>query len=106
MVAVGGLHVGRDRSRIDVAGVDVHANAWLDHVDDDQADHQGQCRDDLEVDQRLDTDPADFLDVAHLGYADDDRTEDDRRQQHLDQFDEAVGERLKAGPDLRPEIAD
>jgi hypothetical protein len=54
----------------------------------------------LEIDQRLDPDPADLLEVAHLGHADHHGAEDDRRQQHLDQLDEAVGQGLQRRPDM------
>ena len=49
---------------------------------------------DLEVDERLEADAPDLLQVAHLGDAGHDRGEDDRRDQHLDQLDEAVAQRL------------
>ena len=43
--------------------------------------------------QRLQANRADPLHVGHLADARDDRAEHDRRDHHLDQFDEAVAER-------------
>ena len=70
------------------------ARARLDHVADDEADHQREGRDDLEIDQRLDADAADLLGVLDMGDAGDHGAEDDRRDHHLDQLDEAVADRL------------
>ena len=47
--------------------------------------------------QRADADAADLLHRAHVRDADDDRREDDRRDQHLDELDEAVAERPHGG---------
>ncbi len=66
----------------------------LDQVADDQADDQREGRDDLEIDQRLDADAADLLGILDMRNARDHRAEDDRRDHHLDQLDEAVAERL------------
>ncbi|MNP44791.1 hypothetical protein D3C76_1386680 [compost metagenome] len=70
--------------------IDVHANAWLEQVYPYQTDDQRQGGQDLEIHQRLETDTADFLQVLHAGDATDNRAEDDRRNQHLDQLDECV----------------
>ena len=86
--------VGGDRLGVERAGIDVHAGAGLPQIDDDQPDDQGHRGHDLEVDQRLDADPADLLHVLHAGDAVDDGAEDDRRDQHLDQLDERIAERL------------
>jgi hypothetical protein len=75
--------VGLDRRRIERRRVDVHPGTRLPQVDHDQADHQGHRGHDLEVDQRLQPDPADLLHVAHAGDAVHHRAEDDGRDQHL-----------------------
>jgi hypothetical protein len=106
VVALGRLDVAGDRRRIDLAGVDVHAGAGLHHAGDHQADQQRQGRDDLEIEQCLGADPPDILDVVHLGDADNDGAEDDRPEQHLDQLDEPVRDRLQRRADLRPGDAD
>ena len=100
------LGVGGDSAAVDMRGVDVHADARLHHVDHHEADDEGQRRDDLEVDQRAHTDAADLLHVTHLGDADHDGTEDDRREQHLDQLDEAVRQGLQRDGDVGQEIPD
>ena len=71
--------------------------ARLHDIADDEADDEREGGDDLEIDQRLDADAADLLGVLDMGDAGDDRAEDDRRDHHLDQLDEAVAERLDAG---------
>ncbi len=53
-----------------------------------------RCQD-LEIDHRLDADPTDFLQIAGAGDAVDHDTEDDRRDQHLDQLDETVAKRFQ-----------
>ena len=49
---------------------------------------------DLEIEQREAARLADLLHVFHAGDAEHDRAEDDRRDQHLDELDEAIAERL------------
>lgn len=75
--------------------VDVHADARFHHVDDHQTDHQRERRDDLEIDQRAHADATDLLHVAHLRDAEHHGAENDRREQHLDELDERIGERLE-----------
>ena len=41
----------------------------MQNVDDDEADDQRERRHHLEIDQRLDADPADLLEVLHSGDA-------------------------------------
>ncbi len=62
------------------------------HQPDDQRDRA----DDLEIQQRQPAGLADLLHVFHAGDADHHRAEDDRRDDHLDQLDEAIAERLHA----------
>ncbi len=83
------------------------ARAGLHQIADQQSDHQGEGRDDLEIDQRLDADATDLLGILDMGDARDDGAEDDRRDHHLDQLDEAVAERLDplVGGKRRPERA-
>ena len=92
LLAFGLLGVVGDGLR--VGGGAAEARARLHQVADDQSDHQREGRDDLEIDQRLDADAADLLGVLDVGDARDHGAEDDRRNHHLDQLDEAVAERL------------
>ncbi|MGY3649156.1 hypothetical protein ACVWW2_004447 [Bradyrhizobium sp. LM4.3] len=80
-----GLRVGRGAAE---------ARTRLHQIADDKSNHQREGRDDLEIDQRLDADAADLLGVLDMRDARDNGAEDDRRDHHLDQFDEAVAERL------------
>ena len=71
----------------------VHADAGLREVDREQADQQRERRDDLEVDHRAQPHAADDLEVARAGDAGDQRREDQRRDDHLDQAQEELAER-------------
>ena len=74
-------------------------------VRDRQAERERRRRRDLEVDDRLHAHPADGLDVAGLSDPDDDRREDQRDDQELDEVDEGlrqeperlVGVRMRLG---------
>ena len=96
--------VDLDRPGIDGLRIHVHADAGLQIIDDHQPDHEGEGGDDLEIDERLEADASDLLQVFHAGDAVHDGAEDDRRDQHLDQLDEAVAERLHLLADLRIEM--
>ena len=102
MLSIGGVgchDLGIKRGRI---GVDAHAG--LEHVDHDEANHQREGRDDLEIDERPDTNPADVLHVAHLCDAHHHCRKDDGRDEHADQLDETVTQgphgRAGAGPEV------
>ena len=72
------------------------ARAGPGDVSDDQTDRKRECGDHLEVHERLDAHPSDLLRVLHMGDAGNHGAEDDGRNHHLDQLDEAVAERLDA----------
>src|SRR5581483_2323197 len=99
------LDVVRHRRRVRFCG---KAMADLEQIAHGQADHQSKGRDDLEIDQRLDADPTDLLGILDMRYARYNGAEDDRRDHHLDQLDEAVTERLDPviGGKRRPQPAD
>ena len=63
-------------------------------------------RHDLEVHERAQPDAADVLHRAHVRDADDDGREDDRRDQHLHELDEAVAERPHRRRALRRDEAE
>ena len=98
--------VGGDLLRVERLNVRVDPGARAHDVDHDQADHQGEGRDQLEIDERLQSDPADLLHVADLGDPDHHRREDDRGDHHLDQLDEAVSQGLHRRRRRRVEIAE
>ena len=73
---------------------------------DEKPDRQGERRHRLEIEQRLDADPPDFLEILHRRDAVHDRAEDHRRNHHLDKRDEAVAERLQGDAGLRKIVSD
>jgi len=87
-------------------GIDIHAGTRLQHVGDDEADDKGNGRHHLEIDERLDADPPDFLQVLHGCDAVHDGDENHRCDNHLDEFDEAVAQGLHGGTRLGPEMAE
>jgi hypothetical protein len=104
VLRVGGVR--RHRLGVERGRVGVDSDARPHEVDDGEPDEERDRRHDLEVDQRPHADAADALHVAHLRDADDDRAEDDRRDHHANQLDEAVAERPQPGAGLRPQVAD
>ena len=84
----------------------VQALTRVDEVADDQADRQREGRHDHEVQQRQSADLADGRGLRDRADADHDRAEDDRRDHHLDEGDEALADRLERDADLRPDQAD
>ncbi len=103
---LGARHIGGDRLRVERGRIDVEAGARLDDLADQQADAERDGRDHLEINQRLDADPAEFLQVAHAGDAVHHGAEDHRRDHHLDQRDEAVAERFERLAEIRIEMPD
>ncbi len=79
-----------------VDGIDVHAVAGAEDIGEQQADHERDRGHHLEIDQRLDADPADLLEVAGAGDAVHHDAEHDRRHDHRDQLEEGVAEDLQA----------
>jgi hypothetical protein len=80
--------------------IDVHADARLEDEGEQQAERQRDGGHDLEVDQRLDADAADALQVAGAGDAVHHDAEHQHRDDHLDQLDEAVAQRLELDAEL------
>ena len=75
----------------------VDADPRPHHVHRDQADHERERRDDLEVDDGAQAHAADDLHVAGAGDAGDQRREDQRRDDHLDQAQEELAEGPEVG---------
>ena len=99
-----GLRVGGDALRVECGRIDVHAGARLDDVDDRKSHDERDRAHDLEIEERVAARLADLLHVFHAGDADDDGAEDDGRNDHLDELDEAVAERLHRGTRVRKEV--
>jgi hypothetical protein len=70
----------------------IDTNAGLHDVDGDETDDERQRRDDLEVDDRAQAHATDHLDVPGAGNSCDQRREDQRRDDHLDQAQEDLTE--------------
>ena len=75
----------RHRHRRVDAEVEREVVARAERIDDDEADDQRQRRDRLEVEQRLAAHAPDGLEVPGLGDADDDRREEERDDEPLDE---------------------
>ncbi|MCY1212307.1 hypothetical protein D9M72_240400 [compost metagenome] len=96
---------GGDALGVQAGRIDVHAGARLYDVDHHQADDQGDGGYDFEVDQRVAAGLAHCLHVLHAGDATDHGAEDDGRDGHLDQFDEAVTQGFEGDAGFRIEVA-
>ena len=83
-----------DSSGVDRAGVDIHGGAGLQRIGDNEPHDEGERRQHLEIDEGLQADAANPLHILHAGNAVHDRTEDDRRDDHLDRLDEGVPQGL------------
>ncbi len=70
-----------------------HAGARINGQGYGKADHDGDSGGHHVNGQRLDTDTAQFLHIPHGRHADDQGTEDDRNDHHLDQIDEHGADR-------------
>ena len=96
--------LGFDRlSRRSTARPRCHRPAWraprridpgarLEQVDHRQADRDRDRRDDHGIDQRADADRTQRADLAHFGYADDQRRDDQRDDQHEQQAQEDLAD--------------
>ena len=88
----------------------IDANPWPHHVDGDEADDEREGRDHLEVDDGAQSDPSDDLDVPGPGDPGNQRREDQRCDDHLDQPQEDLAEgaevRRRGGVVLADEPAD
>ncbi|MCY1360040.1 hypothetical protein D9M69_466480 [compost metagenome] len=76
-------------------GAHVDAGTRMEQVGQQQADHDGDGGDDFEVDDGLEADAPQLLGVTDAGNADDQRGNDDRDHDHLDQTDKDIACRLQ-----------
>ncbi len=84
----------------DVPAAEMDADAGLDDIDEEQSEEKGDRRHDLEIDERLETHPADGLEVAVAGDPDDDRGKDEGGDDRLDEADEDLAQRPEGRPDI------
>ncbi len=95
-----------DRLDIKRTGRHMHAGPGLEHIHGGQRQHQRQRGDGFEVDQRLQGDAPDPAHVVHGRHTVHHGAEDHRRDEHADQRNEGVPQRLHVGPQLRPPMAE
>jgi hypothetical protein len=93
-----------NRSRVQRRGVDVQSTTRLDHIGDNKADDQGEGREKEEIGEGLARHPPNLPEIPHSGDARGDRQKDHRGDDHLDQFDKGVTQRLQAFAEIRPEM--
>jgi hypothetical protein len=98
---VGVVGDGRECLAVERGGIDVHAVAGAEQIGQHQADDERQRGHGLEIDQRLDADPADLLEVACAGDAMHHHTEHDGGHDHGDEFEKGVAEDLQADGEVR-----
>ena len=101
-----GLGERGNRLGVEGRGIDVHAGSWLHDIHDREPDNEGNGADDLEIKQRIAPGLAHLLHVLHPGDTHDHGAEDDRRDDHFDQPDEAVAEGLHRRASLGVEMSD
>ena len=85
---------------VESAGIHIHAHAWLEPKGQRQTQQQRDGRHDLKVDQCLDPNAPDAPKIACTSNPMDDHTEHQDGNDHLDQFDEAVAQRLELDGEL------
>ena len=83
--------------------IHVHPGARLKNIDKEKSDKKCERRDDFKVEKSNAADLADFLHVFHSGNTDDHRTENHRGNEHFDELNEAVPERLHRRADVGKE---
>ena len=101
-----GFEIGVEGGSGDRLQIDMHTPAGAEEVDHGQPDGEGKGRHDLEVNQRLDRYPADFLRLAHGSDAMDHGAEDDQPDEHRNQPDEQIAKGAHPFRRLRPDPAD
>ena len=84
----------RDRLGVKIGGIYVETRARVHEVANNKADEQCGSGNNLEVEQRLATHAANFFHVLHAGDAGDHRAKNDQRNDHGDEANETISERL------------
>ena len=84
----------RRQPGVESGGIYVQATAGMHEVADDKSDEQRKSGDNFEIQQYFAADAADFFHVLHAGDTRDYGAKDDQRNDHRDQTNETVSERL------------
>lgn len=95
-----------DGCRIEGLHINVETRARMQRMGGEQADQQRDAGHHFEIQQRLAADPTHLFHVVHAGDPGDHGAEDDRADDHLDQLDKTVAQRLEIDADLRPVMPD
>ena len=79
-------------------------NAFAGAADADcgEADQEGERRDDFEIDERLDSEAANFFEICVAGDSDYERAEEQRRNDDFDQSQENRAKKLQMRGCARP----
>ena len=86
--------VRRQGVGIEGGRIDIHTGARLQGIDDDQTDDEGHRAHHFEIDECKTAGLADFLDVFDAGNARHHSAKDNWCNQHLDELDEPITQRL------------
>src|SRR5580692_5802531 len=78
----------------------------MNEIANDQADEQCQRGDEFEVEQRLTADAADLPDILHAGDAGYDGAKNDQGNDHSDEPDESIPQRLHGDSSGGAEISE
>ena len=87
---------------IEFGGIGVETRARLNQVAHHQADQQRNRGDDFEIEQGLAADAPHLFQVSHASNAGHDGAKDDQRDDHGDDADKGVPERLHGDGRVRP----
>src|SRR6516225_8626683 len=88
------------------SGIDIEAATGLHYVTDRESDQKRKCRDNFEIQKGLTADTADLLHVFHARNPGDQGAEDDQRNNHGDQANKRVAERLHRHSFRRADVAE
>ena len=99
LVRIGGVRI--HRRSIELRGIDIHAVAGAEDESEHDSEHQGDGCHDLEVDEGLDADTPDLLEVAGSRDAMHDDAEDDWRDNHRNQLQKSVAQKLELDGEVR-----
>ncbi len=79
---------------VERGGIDIKTAARVHHIADDESDEQRKGGDYFEIQQGFATDTTNLFHVVHAGNSGDQGAEDDQRDDHGDQTNEGIAQRL------------
>ena len=84
----------RYRRHVETGRIGIHTGTRLYQINKHQSDNQRYRCHDLEIDNGSQADFTDFFCILHPSYTDHDRTENQWRNNHLDQFNKSISQWL------------